>query len=108
MGRVRDDESVDADLRGTVTFLFTDIEGSTDLWDRDPVAMDRALRVHDGLVESAITDRAGVVFSRAGDSFAAAFASASEALVAAVAIQRAIASQPAPIAAAAAHRASHR
>ena len=87
-----------ADPRGTVTFLFTDIEGSTDLWDRDPAAMDRALQVHDDLVESAIAERAGVVFSRAGDSFAAAFASASQAVAAAVVIQRALVSQPEPFA----------
>jgi class 3 adenylate cyclase len=60
---------------GVVTFLFTDIEGSTGLWERDEPGMERALSRHDAVVRAAIEDHGGYVFSTAGDSFAAAFQS---------------------------------
>ena len=72
---------------GTVTFLFTDIEGSTLLWERYRGAMPLALGRHDELVRSAIAGRGGYVFSTAGDSFTAAFARANDALAAAVEAQ---------------------
>ena len=75
---------------GTVTFLFTDIEGSTRLWDADSAAMVEAVSVHDALIRSAIEDRGGYVFSTAGDSFAAAFQVPGEALAAAVDAQLAL------------------
>ena len=58
---------------GTVTFLFTDIEGSTRLWEEHPVAMEQALVVHDRIMRDAIARNGGYVFSTGGDSFAAAF-----------------------------------
>jgi class 3 adenylate cyclase len=61
---------------GTVTFLFTDLEGSTRLWEEDADAMRVAVARHDVQLESAITRHAGAVFSRMGDGMAAAFASA--------------------------------
>jgi class 3 adenylate cyclase len=53
---------------GTVTFLFTDVEGSTRLWQVDREAMASALALHDELVRDALQSRRGYVFSTAGDS----------------------------------------
>ena len=78
---------------GTVTFLFTDIEDSTVLWDRSQQAMTEALSHHDRLITSAIGHHRGYVFASGGDGFAAAFASASEAAAAAVDAQRELVSQ---------------
>src|SRR5215217_3305011 len=75
---------------GTVTFLFTDIEGSTKLWERDAEAMRLALSRHDGIVRSAVEDRGGFVFKTLGDAFCCAFSSAPEALGAAISAQRAL------------------
>ncbi len=57
---------------GTMTFLFTDIEGSTRLWQQDEAAMRDALSRHDAIVRAAIDGRGGYVFSTGGDGFAAA------------------------------------
>src|SRR5829696_5077251 len=59
-----------------VTFLFTDIEGSTRRWDRDPEAMAAALARHDALLAAVIAGHGGNVFKTVGDAFCAAFASA--------------------------------
>jgi predicted ATPase/class 3 adenylate cyclase len=75
---------------GTVTFLFTDIEGSTRLWERDASAMQSALARHDGILRSAIEEREGHVFKTLGDAFCCAFSSAPEALGAAISAQRAL------------------
>jgi class 3 adenylate cyclase len=56
---------------GTVTFLSTDIEGSTKMWERYPEAMQRALVRHDEIVRSAIEERDGHVFKTLGDAFCA-------------------------------------
>jgi len=61
---------------GTVTFLFTDIEGSTARWDRHPDAMRAALVRHDALLRTAVEAHAGHVFKTVGDAFCAAFATA--------------------------------
>ena len=61
---------------GTVTFLFTDIEGSTRLWEERPDEMRAALAEHDAIVRSAIEAHGGYVFSTGGDGFAAASARA--------------------------------
>jgi len=81
---------------GTVTFLFTDIEGSTPLWDAHPVAMGAALARHDAIVRKAIDAADGHVFSTGGDGFAAVFARAGNAVSAAVAAQRELALEPWP------------
>jgi predicted ATPase/class 3 adenylate cyclase len=73
---------------GTMTFLFTDIEASTRLWQEHPDSMKAALAVHDRIMRSAIGDHHGYIFSTAGDAFAAAFARAGDALSAAVKAQR--------------------
>ena len=72
---------------GEVTFLFTDIVGSTALWDQHPVAMTDALAEHDARVRSIVDGLGGYVFSTAGDSFAVAFELAAAALESAVEIQ---------------------
>jgi len=66
-----------------VTFLFTDVVGSTRLWAADSEAMSASLLVHDAVVRGAIESAGGYVFTTAGDSFAAAFARASDAVAAA-------------------------
>jgi predicted ATPase/class 3 adenylate cyclase len=75
---------------GTVTFLFTDIEGSTRLWEQHPEAMRAALARHDLLLREAIEAHDGHVFKTMGDQFCAAFAAAPEALTAALVAQRAL------------------
>jgi predicted ATPase/class 3 adenylate cyclase len=75
---------------GTVTFLFTDIEGSTRLWDEHPDAMRPALARHDELLRSAIESHGGYVFSVAGDGVAAGFHRSADAVMAAVEAQRAL------------------
>lgn len=72
---------------GTVTFLFTDIEGSTPLWAADPDAMSASLSVHDRIVRSSIEQHGGHVFALGGDSFATSFARGSQAIQAATEIQ---------------------
>src|SRR5829696_4303848 len=76
---------------GTVTFLFTDIEGSTRRWDAQPDAMQRALQRHDAILREAIERHGGHVFKTMGDAFHAAFATPGEALRAAVEAQRTLA-----------------
>src|SRR5438105_3845986 len=76
---------------GTVTFLFTDIEGSTKRWETYPEAMSTALQRHDAILRSAIEGCGGYIFKTVGDAFCAAFATAPEALGAAVSAQRALA-----------------
>jgi predicted ATPase/class 3 adenylate cyclase/Tfp pilus assembly protein PilF len=81
---------------GTVTFLFTDIEGSTRLWEEHPDAMRRGLARHDVLVRAAIERHEGVVFKTIGDAFCAAFHTAPRALAAALAAQQALLAEPWP------------
>jgi class 3 adenylate cyclase len=81
---------------GTVTFLFTDIEGSTHLWETYPESMRIALARHDALVRAAIVESNGHVFKTVGDAFCAAFAMAPDALSAGLAAQHALASEPWP------------
>lgn len=75
---------------GIVTLLFTDIEGSSRLWEQHPTAMSEALRRHDELVRKVIGDHAGHVFKTVGDAFCAAFTTATDAVLAAAAVQHAI------------------
>src|ERR687893_813113 len=73
---------------GTVTFLFTDIEGSTRMWERSPQAMQAALARHDELLRRAIEEHGGYVFKTVGDAFCCAFRTAPDALEAALNTQR--------------------
>ena len=75
---------------GTVTFLFSDIEGSTLRWQRDADAMAVALARHNELFRAAIEAHGGYVFKTVGDAFCAAFAGAPEAIAAALGAQRAL------------------
>jgi predicted ATPase/class 3 adenylate cyclase len=72
---------------GTVTFLFTDLEGSTRRWEQQPDAMQAALARHDVILRDAMGSHRGLVFSEMGDGIAAAFASASDAVAAAIEAQ---------------------
>ena len=76
---------------GTVTFVFTDVVGSTALWDSFPDAMGRALARHDEIVREAVDAFGGHVFSTAGDGFGVVFGRAADAVSAALATQRALA-----------------
>jgi predicted ATPase len=71
-----------------VTFLFTDIEGSTRRWESDAAAMGSALVVHDEVLRTAIESHGGFLFSHSGDGVVAAFASPKAAVDAAVAAQQ--------------------
>jgi predicted ATPase/class 3 adenylate cyclase len=79
---------------GTVTFLFTDLEGSTRLWEERPEAMRDALARHDELLRDVVESRGGCVVKATGDGFHAAFPTARDALGAAVAGQRGLAEAP--------------
>ena len=78
---------------GTVTFLFTDIEGSTRLWERDAAGMQAALDRHDSILRNSIEEHGGHVFKTVGDAFCAVFASAPDALEAALEAQRILLAQ---------------
>lgn len=76
---------------GTVTFLFTDVEGSTRLWEEHPETMKARLADHDSILRSAIEEGGGYIFATGGDGFAAAFAEPEPAVAAATASQLALA-----------------
>ena len=75
---------------GVVTFLFTDVEGSTRRWEADADAMRAALAAHDEVLRTAIEAHGGFLFKHTGDGVCAAFASPKSAVDAAVAAQRAL------------------
>lgn len=79
---------------GTVTFLFTDIEGSTKLAQQYPDAMPALLARHNEILNQAIQTHNGFVFQTAGDSFSAAFHNASDALHVALDAQRTLHKEP--------------
>ena len=76
---------------GIVTFLFTDIEGSTRRWDADRAAMTEALPRHDTLARMAIERCGGHVFKTVGDGFLCAFTAATDALEASIELARSLA-----------------
>ncbi|HUO40319.1 MAG TPA: hypothetical protein VMU34_21810 [Mycobacterium sp.] len=75
---------------GVVTFLFTDVEGSTRRWEADAEGMREALAAHDEMLRTAIEAHGGFMFKHTGDGVCAAFASPKGAVDAAVAAQRAL------------------
>ncbi|MEO1061511.1 MAG: adenylate/guanylate cyclase domain-containing protein [Actinomycetota bacterium] len=83
---------------GLVTFLFTDVEGSTSTWAADPAGMSASLVVHDDLLREVIDEHQGYVFTTAGDAFCVAFQSVSQAVAAAETAQErlALAEWPGP------------
>lgn len=76
-----------------IAFLFTDIEGSTCLWEEAPTTMRPALGRHDALLREAIEHHGGHVFKTIGDAFCAAFENVAQAVQAALAAQRALQSE---------------
>jgi predicted ATPase/class 3 adenylate cyclase/tetratricopeptide (TPR) repeat protein len=72
---------------GVVTFLLTDVEGSTRLWETHADEMGGSLALHDQILRSGVIEQHGHVFSTAGDAFAVAFKSIERAVAAALAIQ---------------------
>src|ERR1700756_2522341 len=86
----RGDAMTAAAPSGVVTFLFTDVEGSTRRWEADADEMRTALAAHDQVLREAIEAQGGWLFKHAGDGVCAAFASPRSAVDAAVAAQRAL------------------
>jgi predicted ATPase/class 3 adenylate cyclase len=78
----------------TPTFFFTDIEGSTRLWETDPEGMKTALWRHDAILRAAILANHGAVFKTVGDEFCATFTTPIAALNAALDAQRALQAEP--------------
>src|SRR5262245_3384115 len=78
---------------GTVTFLFTDLEGQSALWEAHPEAMRAALARHDALLRRAVSAHGGQVVKATGDGLHAAFGRAPDALAAALEAQRALAAE---------------
>ena len=78
---------------GTVTFLFTDIEGSTTRWEHHPEAMRAALARHDALLRAVLTAHGGFVFKMVGDAVYAVFAVPADAVSAALAAQHAVSAE---------------
>lgn len=75
---------------GDLTFLFTDIEGSSQLWEKHPQAMAQALKQHDMLMRGVFAEHCGHVFKTMGDAFCVAFGSPLDAAAAALAAQRSL------------------
>jgi predicted ATPase/class 3 adenylate cyclase len=88
--------SVEHPPTDTVSFLFTDVEGSTRLWERYPDAMRDALARHDALLRTAIEGSGGHIVKTTGDGMMAVFQAAPEAVSATVAAQRTLATGPWP------------
>ena len=72
---------------GVVTFLFTDIEGSTRLWEQDAERMQPALALHDAIVRRAVEEHRGTIVKMTGDGVHAAFDDPLDALEAALQLQ---------------------
>ncbi|MCQ3807077.1 MAG: adenylate/guanylate cyclase domain-containing protein [Acidimicrobiaceae bacterium] len=88
MGFTGDRESVP---EGVVTFLFTDVEGSSRVWEQDSAAAAESIEIHDDLVRRVVNEAGGFLFGWAGDHFRVAFEDPQAAVDAAVAIQEGLA-----------------
>ncbi len=84
------------DASGAPAFLFTDIEGSTALWESDPEGMAPALAAHDAALDEAVAAAGGRIFKRLGDGVCAVFGEAPAALAAALGAQRRLAGLATP------------
>jgi class 3 adenylate cyclase len=73
-----------------LSFLFTDVEGSSRLWEIEPGAMESALAQHDEIIRLAVESEGGTVVKGTGDGFMAAFPAPIDAVAAAVAAQLAL------------------
>jgi class 3 adenylate cyclase len=83
--------------RGTVTFLFTDIEASTRLWHEHPDTMPEAYGRHDAILREAVLAHEGVVYKTIGDAFQIAFPTAVDGVVAALKAQRTVLAESWPM-----------
>jgi predicted ATPase/class 3 adenylate cyclase len=81
---------------GTVTLVFTDVQGSTRLWEAEPAAMAQALRRHDEVLRTAIEQACGYVFKTVGDAFCAAFETPQQAVSAVLTAQQDLQAEPWP------------
>src|SRR5918912_457518 len=79
---------------GTVTFLFTDIEGSTKRWEANPATMQAAFARQEAILRQAIEANGGYAYKMIGDAFQAAFPTALQALSAAIAAQKDLHDEP--------------
>jgi class 3 adenylate cyclase len=79
---------------GTLIFLFTDVEGSTRLWERLPEAMKAALERHDRILQAAVAASGGRVVKTTGDGIMAVFSSAAAAVRACLTAQQDLAAEP--------------
>lgn len=84
---------VEVGLAGTITFLFTDVEGSTRLWEEHPEAMRDALRRHDVILRAAIEASRGQIVKTTGDGMMAVFERPTDAIAASLAAQRDLAAE---------------
>lgn len=89
-------QSQSPSLTGAVTLLGTDIVGSAGLWEREPEAMQEALKLHDRLVHASIADHGGYVFKTTGDGCLAIFSQAADAARCALTIQASVIAQEWP------------
>jgi predicted ATPase/class 3 adenylate cyclase len=89
--RVRDLSTSDGDVAGPATFLFTDIEGSTEKWERHPDRMAEAVAAHDALLVDAVEKNRGRLIKTSGDGIVAVFADPLDGIKAVVAIQLTVA-----------------
>ncbi|HEY1680994.1 MAG TPA: adenylate/guanylate cyclase domain-containing protein [Candidatus Tumulicola sp.] len=80
----------------TVTFLFSDIEGSSRMWELDLAGMDASLELHDRVLKAAVEKWHGRTFKTMGDAFCCAFEDAADAVHAAVEAQLELARQSWP------------
>jgi class 3 adenylate cyclase len=83
---------VPADM--TLTYLFSDVEGSTRLWERHPEAMQDALARHDAILRAAVEGCGGTVVKTTGDGLMAVFGSALDAITASLAAQEGLRDEP--------------
>ncbi|MCJ7659484.1 MAG: tetratricopeptide repeat protein [Anaerolineales bacterium] len=79
---------------GTVTYLFTDIEGSTQRWEHQRAAMEKAFARHEEIMRTAMEQHGGYVYKMIGDAFQVAFSTAPAALEAALSVQQSLNNEP--------------
>ncbi|RYG23581.1 tetratricopeptide repeat protein [bacterium] len=80
-------------VKPVITFLASDVEGSTRLWESQPEAMSKALLRHDAILRQAIEEKGGRVFKTVGDGFFASFEHVADAVESALVAQQALATQ---------------
>jgi predicted ATPase/class 3 adenylate cyclase/transcriptional regulator with XRE-family HTH domain len=93
VGRASEQAELTERPTGTVTFLFTDIEGSTRLWEQQRAAMHKAFPRQEALLRDAMAAHGGYVYKMIGDAFQVAFATANDALAAALEAQSRLAAE---------------